>query len=139
MNPVYINGKISKRNQFKSAFIRREHQFFQKIKMKPLKLIQKYLILIGIFKLPTSAPWYLKYRNAFIGLYIFFTTVSIFVSTILFEIRFWSIDLASSVFSIKQAAAVLSVFYTMVAMFMYPEKLVSIFDRFQAISDECEL
>lgn len=105
--------------------------------MQPLKLNQRFLTLVGLCAPADDVSFGKVLLYTGVGLYVFVTLCSDFVSSSFFLIEYKIRDMEDVLGSMLQTAAVTSNILGMVTTFLLSKRLRGVFLLFQRIYDEC--
>lgn len=105
--------------------------------MQPLKLNQKFLTLVGLCAPADDVSAGKMLLYAAVGLYVFVTLWSDFISSSFFLIQYKIRDMEDVLGSMLQTAAVTSNIFGMASTFMLSKRLRGVFLLLQTIYNEC--
>lgn len=110
---------------------------FSTVNMQPLKLNQKFLTLVGLCAPADNVSVGKILLYSAVGLYVFVTLWSDFISSSFFLIQYKKRDMEDVLGSMLQTAAVSSNIFGMASTFMLSKRLRGVFSLFQTIYNEC--
>lgn len=105
--------------------------------MQPLRLNQKFLTLVSLCAPPEDVRSSEVLINGVVGMIVFLTLWSDFISSVLFVVGFQKYPLEVVLGSMLQSAAVSASILGMVTVYVQSQRLKSIFEIYRQIYDEC--
>lgn len=105
--------------------------------MQPLRLNQKFLTLVSLCAPAEDVHSSAVLINGVVGMIVFLTLWSDFISSVLFVVGFQKYPLEVVLGSMLQSAAVSASILGMVTVYIQSQRLKGIFEIYRQIYDEC--
>lgn len=107
--------------------------------MKPLVTNQKVLTWICICPVDKNATKFEKSARIGITSLIVITLFCGFIASVVFFVKFVSIDLEKSLYTVFQIVGTLLILYSFIVLYLFRNEINAIFEHLTEIYDECKL